>query len=323
MSEAFHPMKTQFGFLRAEYASLAYGQRQFGRGWFIYDGPMLAHYTNLSGMVGIVESGGFWLSDIRFLNDAEEFDNGRRLAQELIEVLVKRTRHKPFAGVLGAALELLGKPLQEPYYVASFSHDSDSLEQWRAYSAGADGVALVFENEFPAKGLTHFAALPVLRPTMAIYDDVKKRRVLLNTISRFAIEYRKDILAGENSFMSSSDIWPEHLVGALSHNFLTFKHPAFRAESEIRVVAHASQVKSFGGVKHRVSGGRIVPYLTSAALYDEAFINAGGSKQLPLREIVVGPIAKQEVTIESIKVFLANSGYNSVSVRPSNVPYRG
>lgn len=323
MSETFDPMKNQLGFLRAEYASLAFGQRQFGRSWFLYDGPILAHYTNLSGMVGIIEGGGFWLSDVRFLNDAEEFDNGRRLAHELIEVLVRRTRHKPFARVLGAALELLGKPLREPYYVASFSRDPDSLEQWRAYAVGADGVTLVFKNEFPAKDLTHFVVLPVLRPTMAIYDDLKKKRVLLNTIIRFALEYRKDVLAGENSFTSSSDIWAQYLVGALSHNFLTFKHPAFQAENEIRIVAHASQVKSFGGIKHRVSGGRIVPYLTSAALYDDAFINAGGSKQLPLREVVVGPIAKQEVTIESIKVFLANSGYDSVLVRPSSVPYRG
>ncbi len=72
-----------------------------------------------------------------------------------------------------------------------------------------------------------------------------------------------------------------------------------------------------------MAGGRIVPYLTSDALYDEAFLNAGGSKRLPLREVVVGPIAKQEITIESIRVFLANNGYENVEVRPSNVPYRG
>ncbi len=232
MSEAFDPMKSQFGFLRAEHASLAFGQRQFGRGWFIYDGPILAHYTNLSGMVGIIESGGFWLSDIRFLNDVEEFDNGRRLAQELIEILIKRPRYRNFAGVLTAALGLLGKPLRDPYYVASFSRDSDSLEQWRAYSAGADGVALVFENEFPAKGLTHFAVLPLLRPTMAIYDDLKKKSVLLYTISRFFIEYRKDIRTEQKTFTSSFDVWAQHLVGALSHNFLTFKHPAFQAEKK-------------------------------------------------------------------------------------------
>lgn len=323
MTNKFDPKRDGFGFLRAQEASTAYTCNSLGHDWFFYSGSTLAHYTNLQGMVGIVEAGGFWLSDIRFLNDSEEFDNGRLLARELIESLVKRPRHRLFSAVLKTTLELLGQQVQEPYYVASFSKKADSLEQWRAYANGNDGVSLVFENEFKSKGLCHFAVLPLLRPTMAIYEEAKKRRVTLNAISRFSLEYRKDLAAGEKIFTSDPHLWAEHLIGALSHAFLTFKHQSFEAEDEVRVVAHFSQAKTFGGIKHRVRNGRVIPYLSSSSLYDDEFVKAGGSQKLPLREVIVGPIAKQDVTIQSIKVFLKNSGYENVLVRPSQVPFRG
>lgn len=323
MTKQFDPSKDSFGFLRAQYASISFTQKTLGADWFIYNGPVLAHYTNLQGMVGIVETGGFWLSDIRFLNDVEEFDNGRKLARELIETLMRRPRHRSFNSILKSAYELLGQQLQEPYYVASFSRNPDSLEQWRAYANSTDGVALVFQNGFGPKGPSHFALLPLLRPTIAIYDDLRKRRVLLNAISKFSCEYKKDLAAGEVFFTSNASLWAQHLVEAMSHAFLTFKHTSFQAEDEIRVVAHFSQKEEFGGIKHRVRNGRIIPYLCSSSLYAEEFIKAGGSRKLPLREVVVGPMAKQEITIQSIKVFLANMGYEDVTVRPSTVPYRG
>lgn len=325
MSNEFDIKQSNIGFLRAQYLAIASGIKLLGSNSLIYRGPTLVHYTNLTGMINILESGSFWLSDIRFLNDADEFDNGCRLARELIKTLINRPRNEHFVEVLKISLDLLDQPPQEPHYVASFSQDSDNLELWRAYAAGTDGVALVFDNEYPAKELTHFVVLPILHPTIAIYDDSLKKRVLLTKISRFAIEYRKDIYADKKTFTSHSDvdIWAHHLVRTLYLNFVAFKHAAFKNENEIRLIVNPRQAMSFSDIKHRVFSGRVVPYLSSSILYDEAFIKANNSRRLPLREVVVGPIAKQAVTIESIKVFLANAGYMNVSVRPSNVPFRG
>src|SRR5690349_1749557 len=36
------------------------------------------HYTDLAGLVGIVDEGGIFLSDARFLNDSSELDFGRQ-----------------------------------------------------------------------------------------------------------------------------------------------------------------------------------------------------------------------------------------------------
>lgn len=169
----------QPGFLRAQMASIAFEKRLLGvESYFCYG--LLTHYTNLQGLKGILESGGFWLSDIRFLNDADEFEHGRRLAIELVSILIDRPRHGVFADVLSKTIELLEQPIEEPYYVASFSRDPDSLEQWRAYASGDDGVALVFENT--AGPNNPFMAEPRLHSALAIYDNDKKKRVILNAV---------------------------------------------------------------------------------------------------------------------------------------------
>lgn len=324
MSNSFGIQKIQIGFLRAQYASIAFEQKLLGiESYFCYG--LLAHYTNLEGLIGIVGSGGFWLSDIRFLNDANEFNHGRELALEVIEALIDRPRHKNFRDILKETAVLLERPIHEPYYVASFSRDIDSLEQWRAYASGVDGVSLVFEVSPPGtQGFSHFVREPRMHSALAIYDDIKKKRVVLNAISRFAFEYKKEVLAGDRIVTNEPGLWATHLVGALSNTFVTFKHHAFRTENEVRMVAHSTQIKRMAGgeIKHRIRGGRVVPYVNSSMFYNDELSTGNESPHLPLREVIVGPIAAQEVTIESVKVFLANRGYD-VPVRPSRVPYRG
>ena len=38
----------------------------------------ILHYTTLEGLKGILESGSLWASDIRFLNDIQEFKSGKK-----------------------------------------------------------------------------------------------------------------------------------------------------------------------------------------------------------------------------------------------------
>lgn len=279
---------------------------------------MLTHYTNLQGLVGIVESGGYWLSDMRFLNDVKEFEHGRELALDLIDKLITKPRHKPFEAILQELRVALVQPIQEPYFIASFSRDSDSLEQWRAYASGSDGVALVFEN---ARGIDNpFMREPRMHSSRVIYDEDKKKRSILRAISRFSIEYKKELLINKNSFTCHPDLWVQHLLGALTNAFITFKHHAFRTENEVRVVTSFGQIgRSQGKVSHRVRAGRIVPYVSSTLFYGDL----SAQRPLPLREVIVGPVAAQSITIASVKAFLANSGYAGVSVRPSSIPYRG
>lgn len=308
----------QLGFLRAKF-NAAY--RFKGDGWnhFAYDGPFLVHYTNLMGLVGIVESGGFWISDFRFLNDTEEYFNGCRMAKEVIDNVSSRSRHKSFSSILRKAATHLSDGPRKTYFVCSFSSLFDSLEQWRGYASSHDAVAIVFRNK-PRFQLSHFAVMPILAPQKVIYDDRIKRNLLLRVIAKHSIEFRKDLA---NGYSIDEDSWAEELASAMSLEFMIFKNSAFAAEQEIRLIVSESHLNHFSGLRHRVCGGRIVPYICSSDLYNESFSEHCGIRQLPIAEIRVGPTANQAVTIDSVKVFLSNNGYSNVPIIPSAVPYRG
>lgn len=318
MSSQLTVENCQFGFLRAQFDA-AY--RFKGSDWdcFAYDGPLLAHYTNLKGLVGIVDSGGFWLSDFRFLNDTEEYRNGSRIAKEVISRVSSRRRHKDFSSILRKAANCLSEHPSKTYFVCSFSSLVDSLEQWRGYASSQDAVAIVFQNKSRLQ-LSHFTVMPILVPQKVIYDDSAKRKRLLRVIAKYSMEFRKDLAYGHPV---DEDDWAQQLSSALSLDFMIFKNRAFAAEQEIRLVVSEDHVKHFGSIKHRVSESRIIPYICSSDLYNESFLEHYGSKQLPILEIRVGPTANQAITTDSVKVFLTNNGYLNVPVTPSAVPYRG
>jgi len=100
-----------------------------------------------------------------------------------------------------------------------------------------------------------------------------------------------------------------------------FKHECFKSEDEIRLVYFDDKenpsLKS--NLKYRTSSnGMIVPYFSSQDL-----LSANKSIKLPISRVIIGPVAKQDCIIESVKYFLANNGYLDVKVEASNIPFRG
>ncbi|MFC4790421.1 MULTISPECIES: DUF2971 domain-containing protein [Giesbergeria] len=253
------------------------------------------------------------------MNDTEEYFNGCRMAKEVIARVASRSRHTKFSRVLHDAADLLSKQPTKTFFVCSFSNSLDSLEQWRGYASGHDGIAIVFENK-PRLQSSHFTIMPIMVPQKVIYDDKIKRKLLLQGIAKHSMEFRKDLACGCSVH---EDDWARHLASDLAIDFMIFKNKAFAAEQEIRLVVTESHLSHFKDVKHRVSGGRIVPYICSSDLYNESFVAHNGSNQLPIAEVRVGPMANQSITIDSVKAFLANKGYFDVPVISSDVPYRG
>lgn len=311
------PEQCQFGFLRAGF-SPSRSPYYFDQDLFYYSGRELCHYTDLNGLFGIVASGGFWLSDHRFLNDTEEFENGRNLTKMILKDLSKKPRYRAFSEVLSETCRFLEEYREEAHYVCSFSSESDSLEQWRAYGQNGQGLSIVFDNE--RKSLSHFFVMPIMSPTKVIYDDKKKTKIILRTIKKFKQEFLVDIDYGNPIDIED---WSEHLSKVLAVEFLNFKHPAYSSEKEVRLIVSGSHLHHFKGLKHRVGQDRIIPYVTSKDLYNESFYDHADTESLPIKEIVVGPTTNQEITARSIEEYLGNQGYGDVVVSRSRVPYRG
>lgn len=306
--------KNTVGFLRAAFNP----KNKFkysGIDNFMYQGSELAHYTNLHGLKGIIESNGFWLSDHRLLNDAEEYSNGKLLALELLKTLLSKQRYFDFKEVIQKSIELLQTQNEEVYYICSFSTNKDSLNQWKGYAKSDDSVSIVFDNNSKDKMFGHFCMLPFFTASKVIYSNLTKYKILLDVIRNFHNEFKKDL---KNNLEIDHEAWAYQLYLTLSFNFINFKHKEFESESEVRLSIHHSQLKFFK-LHHRIANNKIIPFVNLADVYNKHLKD----KKLPIKEIIVGPISNQETTYQSIKIYLRNLGYNNIVVTRSKVPYRG
>jgi len=145
----------------------------------------LWHYTSFSGSKSIVEESSIFATDIRFLNDAEEFIHTRRLLKEMVKS--EQSQIQAIAPMVQEALareidDLFEKgPLNGKYlqtFVACFSESRDQLSQWRGYSNNSTGVSIGFDlsklrQEFD-RSLVGFAP--------CIYEEREKNELLRGTV---------------------------------------------------------------------------------------------------------------------------------------------
>lgn len=276
----------------------------------------LYHYTSIAGMKGIIEENGFWASDNRFMNDSEENLSGIRLARDVLQHKLKRSKDAAFASILRSVDELFAAPKEYGYLVACFSTARDDLGQWRGYAAG--GVCLRLGDRLEEESPLFFA--PEHIPYTAIYKCLPKRVLLLSAIRTFEREYARDRAAMPVDWPEDHDEeYTKALHSHISGCIVGFKDAAFENEAEVRIVLSYEHLCQFdGGLRFRVSPLGIIPYLRTG---DNLCIKKHGGR-LPLREVVVGPAPHQTLIAQSVETFLRQKGYSDTVVSVSSVPYR-
>jgi hypothetical protein len=148
----------------------------------------LWHYTSLKAMMGIVASKHMFATDIRYLNDREEFVHAQSFVDQVIDELddVDKNGWQAKKGARDFTSGLFTRGVLSPKYsqvfVASFSAAEDQLSQWRAYSGGSSGVSLGFDLRKigPDPGL---GALSVFGK--CIYNDKEKKEFISHAIKSF------------------------------------------------------------------------------------------------------------------------------------------
>jgi hypothetical protein len=146
---------------------------------------LLYHYTDQSGLLGILDSKSIWATHIRYLNDASEFIHGINIARQCIkEMEIKvdsvikefpddvsfQNKTQKIGDVTKRYFNSLLNNLHEtPVFVTCFFDSEkseyrsqsqeigESLDQWREYSKGSSGFSIGFDKN-------------------AIEDHIKKRQ---------------------------------------------------------------------------------------------------------------------------------------------------
>jgi hypothetical protein len=119
--------------------------------------PDLYHYTSVSGLKGIVESGCLHATNIKYLNDSQEFHFGL----DYFSKAISRSRNVSKTDILVPEDVPLYDHLIElildwsvpqflnaasEYFVVSFSANPDILSQWRAYGRNNVGYCMKFDH---------------------------------------------------------------------------------------------------------------------------------------------------------------------------------
>ena len=295
-----------------------------------YEGTVY-HYTGADGISGIIDKHEIWMSNTAFMNDTTELkalenDAGIKDNDFTNDAVKKEWRRMTDrTGV--------NEMTQSDYYMASFSKKPDSLEQWRAYG----NFCIGFEA----------GKLAIIRRKIFLYECLYTED-----------ELRKWILAKERIPEWNSlpdDEQRDNAAYNLVHVApMKYKNKHFSTEEEIRLVATSRHnwgyLNSPGTHEddlpihfrpHRLYGFPL-PYLKffierksnnrpqgtqeTETQMKERKLNEEAAKQrelLPIAEVIVGPMAYQREAKTACEILLSERGYKQVTVRVSDIPYRG
>ncbi|PDS41137.1 hypothetical protein CO668_30810 [Rhizobium anhuiense] len=264
------------------------------------------HYTDAAGLLGIIESGTLWATDVRHLNDPSEgtFFVDRILQlmqQEAGGSLVKQQ-------IVEAIRKAIASPRQaQSTFSVSFCADGDLLSQWRGYGSFGKGYAIGFQLSMAAP-----------HPQIAQFFDIIYGARDLTAVAQ-------DLL---DIFTTATAEWEDDLVDdwASTIQFLAncFKDSSYREECESRIVATRGKgvppLPYQEAIRYRARGGDIIPYIPIS--FDLPTPDLKKSA-LPIRSIVVGPGVDFERNRSALLDLLNSKGYPGVMILPSTIPFRG
>jgi len=270
----------------------------------------LFHFTDATGLIGIVRNQTVWASHAQALNDFTEITHGLVLAEDVLR-RPKRVADPEFAKMVAGYFDKRNAgelPIQFQVYVVALCARADHVLHWLHYGRSGTGIAL----QFDAAKLEQkpFDLFPV------IYDLDSQRRLIETTVG-YAWQELKALLPS----VPADDQAPLADVAArMTADFIwllaaRFKNPCFEGEDEWRLITldmigeHVPQGMPLEP-QFRAVGGRVVPYL--AVKYTE----------LPVTGIVLGASCPMVLGEESLNLFLRTAINRPVRVVRSDVPVR-
>ena len=320
--------------------------------------PELCHYTNATGLCGILNSQQLHATNIAYLNDAEEYIGffDRRLpmilddsVRKAVTELARTSKGKAAiekAGALDKAVGDLKEALSESIlttalglgepYVTAFCRVKDQhtlsdglLSQWRGYGVNG-GYAIVFR----AKGLEKLLRAEwenfhyqFLKFGDVDYDDQGTNKVEVhpereNWEEMIQRSVRDFIVARKREGF-------EPLSEAIPSLSTRYKHHGFREEAEVRIVAIPSndaifKIANSEGDTRPKKAVQFTPRNGVLRPFIKLFWgNTDGIIQkLPISRIIVGPHSDKLKRQKAIELMLQQNGIEA-QVTVSDIPYLG
>lgn len=260
-----------------------------------------------------------WASHLSFLNDAEEFENGKKLIFAALEEYIRnnmcginKNDNIIFKQVVDKFSDAEGKAdkdisvdgeilFNRNIYILCFCMEGNSLNQWKYYGKES-GIALEFNLRrcvFSGINCDNYDTTVNIKPYKVIYDDNEKEKILKNVIDK-----------AYQSFVTGGDDRERDLLRALAKVYglcPLFKHKDFSDEKECRLIFRplyheqgSEDVRTL--TKYRNRGGILLPYMEIKMQTDEKCIEP------VIKNIIIGPGENQELLYKSMRHFVIHTG---------------
>lgn len=268
----------------------------------------LWHYTSFGAINNIVKGSGelsFWVSEINFLNDHQEYFHGFKIIKSVFDQFIIENndtpltlKHLSYLEPFFHFTETIGTNLSfaqdAGVFVLSLTSQKDLLSQWRAYTPDGHGVSIGISPDFKSELNTKSHLFPV------IYED------------KFKYEYAKHLLEEYlNKSMSFVDLNQSAVSSFISKAKVActlMKDEGFKEESEWRYVVYGQEHKN---IQLRNSDYFLIPYVR---------LNVDSSC---IKKLIIGPNPYSELAQKSLELLLAKSNLSTVQVTKTPIPYRG
>jgi len=264
--------------------------------------PLLFHYTDATGLLGIFDKREVWASSAYHLNDAQEYRYAINLICERLDLRIKAGGEHAATYTL-LAETFTGMPESLQAFIASFTEDGDLLSQWLAYSGSVNGYAIGVSPD-------HFipAHADGFRLVRCVYTKVEQVELADAVI---------DLLRDDMDFNTGSVGEQERVAVLVAAAMM--KHEGFREEKEWRLVKTDWAFSPINGIDFRKGRNGLVPYLKSPLQSEE--------NQLVPKAIHIGPNQDMDAAVSAMQTFLSSRGLNNlfmskVPVIASKTPYR-
>ena len=293
------------------------------------NGPDLYHYTSLESCKNILENKTFRYTDIRYLNDPSELENGLKIWVSVLSefadqyrstdskfslfltyikhnIMIMTSLHSEKEEKINDfSLELKQEfqrdqphpPNDIKIFIACFSEKPDDLRQWIPYGNDGNGASIGIQG--CKNGLHNICDRGIVK--VCYEPEQKKVEFLTNFINGLYKAYKEGNI-------NPSDIMSNQVFyNLLIVDILACKTEKYSDEQEWRLFHVTSGTSE--EIKYYENHGIIKPYI------DISF------EPNCVQEIIIGPKTEKRLNTESMRALLRNNGYKE-TVKKSDITYR-
>jgi hypothetical protein len=230
---------------------------------------LLYHYTDMGGLLGIVNNQEIWLTSIFHLNDRSELGYGVEMALNIMKADAESGPDvsKAFCAwmkhlLLKSGGEVFG------FFVGSFSRESDDLGQWRVYADNGRGVAIgLAPRLFQVRAdQTNVGLAEKVLMAQVIYDRDQCLRNMGEAIRRavtIIVRAETEVTSQAEGHKFLRELATQLAVSMFTYG-VTCKHQAYKHECETRMLA-INQLDILAPITEtRTRGSTLVPFIRSS-----------------------------------------------------------